>query len=210
MIISSVGFDINGTLLADRENLFKALNAVFLEYGRKPLSEEEICEEMGHPWTQIYRTRGLSEEEAPHKECARIYDRAYLNSPLPKAAPGIKMTLETLQGWGMDLIALSAQSNHVNLPLLDRLKLADYFLEIYGGASDKAKVLKEYLSHYNIPAREMLYIGDHESDMLFAKQVGCWAIGYSHGVHSPKRLNAAGADYILDDFALLPPLIAAH
>ena len=53
---------------------------------------------------------------------------------------------------------------------------------------------------------EILYVGDGDTDMEFASQMGFIAAGVTWGYRDPAELTAAGADFLSDSF----PHLAAN
>ena len=63
------------------------------------------------------------------------------------------------------------------------------------------------LQQLGIPAEETLVVGDASYDILMGNAAGCRTCGVTYGNQSAADLNAAGADYLINDFASLASLI---
>lgn len=201
-----VAFDVNGTLLADREQFLGALNAVFTHFGHEALPEDELRERFSQPWVELYRSAGIYPSHSA-EELYAVYNTAYQAAPAPEAATGAKATLDRLKGAGAMLVVISTQQDSVTRPLLENLRLLSCFNDVIGGVEDKAEVLRGLFERYSIKPAEAAYVGDQDSDMHFARRAGALAVGYTGGIHPAKRLQEAGAQILigaLDDLLDLP------
>lgn len=70
--------------------------------------------------------------------------------------------------------------------------------EIIGGDKEisKVKKIKSIIERY--PNAQIYYVGDTKGDIVESKKIGVTAIAVTWGNHSKKKLNDAGADYIVD------------
>lgn len=71
-------------------------------------------------------------------------------------------------------------------------------------------MLTELLAHFEVPADQALMVGDTEYDVAMARAIGMDAVGVTCGVHSPERLQSAGARALLPDVAALPAWLRAR
>ncbi len=71
---------------------------------------------------------------------------------------------------------------------------------------DPEPVLKT-LSDLGFAAGEALVVGDMPVDILMGKRAGSLTCGVTYGNSTRDALLAAGADYVIDDFGSLLPLL---
>ncbi len=65
------------------------------------------------------------------------------------------------------------------------------------------------IKELNVLPEETIVIGDMDVDILSGKSAGCITVGVLTGVSSKKDIEAAGADYIIDDITKFPEIIDA-
>lgn len=198
--IKLVGFDVNGTILDDRDAFLEALNAIFDHFKKSRLSPWELRRRFTQPWTRIYRDAGITEEEASGASLYELYNAAYQAQPKPDCAPGVSDALRWLYANNIPAVIVSTQQNEITHPLLAHHGLQQYFAEIIGGVHDKAEALKNLISRRGVAPEEAIYIGDQDSDVVYALQAGCIPVAYTQGVHSKTQLAEAGAKIFLDHF----------
>ena len=57
---------------------------------------------------------------------------------------------------------------------------------------------------------EALVVGDTTFDIEMGRSAGCKTCGVTFGNHSRSQLQAAGADFLIDDFAQLREIVLAR
>ncbi|MEX2144881.1 MAG: HAD family hydrolase [Candidatus Spechtbacterales bacterium] len=205
--IKLIAFDVNGTILNDFDIFSNALNSIF-DYFKKPrMSEVQFRDEFTQPWTDIYRKRGILEDVASEKFLYTLYNKAYQAQDDPKPFSDLEPVLKQIQKRGLTTAIITTQQNIITDALLNKYDLGKYFDFHLGGVADKTKALQKLIEKVNIQPKQTMYIGDQDSDMRFAKNASCIAVGFTGGTHSKQKLQKAGADYIIDNFTELVNLL---
>jgi phosphoglycolate phosphatase len=180
MIVNTVIFDLDGTLIDSAEAILSSLKAAFDEVGISPIQPLN-SELVGPPLKDIItKLLPLSEIRAlPNVEAAfkRHYDgTAYVYT---QAFDGIPAVLEGLQSMNLKLYVAT---NKRSIPTKKIISLAGWDLFFSGIYSldtfnpilpNKSQLLANMLHSLNISSKETVYIGDRTEDYDAAKHVGC-------------------------------------
>jgi phosphoglycolate phosphatase len=70
--------------------------------------------------------------------------------------------------------------------------------------------LQACLAGLNVPAPEIVVVGDHPNDIEAARGIGAIAVGASYGLSTPGQIHAAKPDLIIDAFAELQDLFPSR
>jgi phosphoglycolate phosphatase len=89
--------------------------------------------------------------------------------------------------------------------ICEALKLAPFFIHIYGGNSFKTKKpdpegLISLMNEAGAKPEEAVMIGDSQVDVVTARNAGTWSIGCTFGL-SPDSLVATPPDVLVDSAA---------
>ena len=205
--IKLIAFDVNGTILDDFNVFSEALNSIF-DYFKKPrMSAHELRNEFTQPWTGIYRKRGITENQASEEFLYKLYNKAYQAQPSAKPFAGLESSLKWIKDKNITTAIISTQQNIITDRLLKQYNLHRYFDFHLGGVADKTEVLQNLVKKLKIKPEQAMYVGDQDSDMRFAKNAKCVAVGFTQGVHSKEKLQKAGAEYFIKNFTELIKLI---
>jgi phosphoglycolate phosphatase len=206
--VKLVGFDVNGTLFDDATLFVRAINSIFPKFGKPELPEDVLRQRFGQPWTKIYRDAGITEAMASEAQLYELYNELYQAGPAPKPFPGLKKALEWFSRRQIDLFIVSTQENCITNSLLEKYGLADFFVCIEGGVSNKSAAIREACDVIGALRTEVAYVGDQEGDIKHAKAAGCVSIAFAAkgGLHSEERLYKARPDFLIRKYAELKKL----
>ncbi|MCX6749076.1 MAG: HAD hydrolase-like protein [Candidatus Pacearchaeota archaeon] len=165
-------FDFDGTIVDSKQVYYHSLNLGLEEYGfsRKQidsaigvgLSLSETLKKLGFGWFQ----RLFLKKRIMRRVLRKVSSiRKCKDVDSIKLIPGEK-------------ILVTNSLREFALPVLKHLRLKNEFKEIYtvDDFNDKAKFLADYLKKRNIPAKDVLYIGDRVADIKLARKVGCKSV----------------------------------
>ncbi len=91
--------------------------------------------------------------------------------------PGAKAALEYLRAIGCSLFVNSATPTTPLKRILELRGLSAYFRGVLGSPGGKTDNLVQILSLEKLTAKQMLFVGDNESDRRAALEIGCDFIG---------------------------------
>lgn len=180
-----------------KEQFFSAINGILRELNRPELSFSAMQKQFCQPWTKIFRDAGITEEEAGEAILYKMYNALYTAGPSPKPFPDLLSTLEWLKEKNITLGVISAQSNKINIPQLQKCGLKKFFANIVGGAGDKSAVMSDRIKEMCLDPKEMAYVGDQVDDIRQAKKAGCVSIAFCGGIHTEEQLEAERPDYLI-------------
>lgn len=209
-------FDFDGTL-ADTSRLIVRTN-------------QEVQRRMGYPLTDeagILATVGLPLHECiltmyPDLPCEEIpvwvsTYRSVFDSLkgqiVPQLFPGVKETMSALFGMGCRLTVASSRGSQSLADFLRDMGIAPFISYVL--SADDVKLAKPHpepvlktLRALSAEAADALVVGDMPVDILMGKGAGVRTCGVSYGNSNREALIQAGADYVIDDFRDLIPLLA--
>ncbi len=157
--------------------------------------------------------RGILQREVRSvaEHCADVYRRIFdeLNTDgTVRLFPHVPETLEALHGQGLQLAICSSRGR----PTLERF-VHDFRLEHYVGMVVSANDVERHKPHpepvqkilaaLGVAPTEAVVVGDASYDILMGRAAGCRTVGVTYGNQSADELGAAGADWLIDDFAAL-------
>ena len=173
-----------GIEVEDRRQLYKfigpPLREAFMEFFN--LSETQAQEAVGY-YREYYRATGLFENT--------VY-------------PGIETVLDQLKSQGKIIALATSKPEGFAEQILEHYQLANYF-DYIGGAtfdgvrSEKLDVIRYVLQSLGNPTSDqVVMVGDRKFDVLAGNQLGLTTVGVLYGYGSQAELQAAKADYIIE------------
>lgn len=208
-------FDFDGTLGDTRGNIVTTMRQTLKQLGYPEASEDAIAATIGVPLEAGFDQLlpGLTPEAAT--TCAATYRAIFEKNRkimIPQLFPHVKETLVTLHQRGYVLTVASSRLSASLKGFLQDMGIAPLISYVLGADSvDKAKpdpepVLKT-LREMGYSAQDTLVVGDMPVDILMGSRAGALTCAVTYGNASRSALAAAGATYIIDDFAELLTLL---
>ena len=207
--------DFDGTLGDTRANIVLTMRQT-LQKRRYPVADEDtIAATIGLPLEEGFRQLlpGISGTETA--ACAATYREIFETNRkllIPKLFPKVRETLAVLKEKGYVLTIASSRSSRSLKGFLCDMEIDGFITYILGADNvrlakpDPEPVLKT-LSDLGFAADEALVVGDMPVDILMGKRAGSLTCGVTYGNSTRDALLAAGADYVIDDFGSLLPLL---
>lgn len=222
-------FDLDGTLLNTLTDLAAAGNYVLRMNGREEYPEEAYKLMVGNGIPDLVRRMlaGTNAHTTPEAEAMafakvpeELFNKAlaefmafYSEHSEDQTAPyaGIESMLSHLRDAG---VKMAVVSNKADKPV-KRLMLK-YFGPIFTstvgsrpGVSNKPDPAStwEAVRLLELPAEEILYVGDSNVDMITARNAGLESCGVLWGFRGEEELRAAGAEHLVKDAEELERLI---
>ena len=215
-MIKTIILDFDGTLGNTKGIILRTMQATLKEMNLPERTDEQCAAMIGLPLKQCF-TRLYPDyettvvDDALGDECARIYRRLFDEFNLPGTVPlfpHIVDTIRELHELGIRLTVASSRSHMTLDSYVSDLGLSPYITYILGvedvadAKPGPGPVLKT-LEDFGLSAEECLVVGDTKYDILMAHNAGVKGVGVTYGNGSREELTAAGAEWLIDDFAEL-------
>lgn len=208
--VKAVMIDLDGTLLDTIPDLAAAANMMLEELGRPALDESLIRTFVGKGIPRLVE-RSLTgslegaADSSLFESALPIYERCYaaVNGRHTVIYPGVIDGLERMREQGFPLACVTNKSDRFTQPLLEHMKLADYFsLVVAGDTLPKKKPDPLPLLHacrgFGIAAGAMLMIGDSQNDALAARAAGCPVFCVPYGYNEGQDVRGLDIDAIVE------------
>lgn len=198
MTIKIIFFDFDGTIADTFNTLVGITNQLAVNFGYKPLGEEELAQIKNLSSRQIIKYSGISIFKFPLL-LAKIKSELREEIYNVKAFPEIESALLELKNQVGKIVILSSNSKENILAFLETNNLQNSFDFIYTEAAlfSKSKVINRILKQENIKPEESIYIGDETRDIDAAKRSRVKAIAVSWGFNSQQILAEHNPDFLV-------------
>jgi len=192
--IKHIIWDYNGTLLNDVDICVEVINLILSRRNLPEINKDQYKEQFGFPVRDYYERIGFDFV----KESFEIVGTEFIDEYNAKMK-NLELHLYTEEV--IKLIAsrdipqsvLSARLTDSLTKELDHFKLTHYFQNIYGldnhYAKGKEDIGKKLIENIDIPAENILFIGDTLHDFEVAHNLGCKHLLIANGHHSLHRLE---------------------
>jgi len=214
----AIVFDLDGTLVDSAGDIMAALNHALRCAERPPIDGETGRRIMSIGLEHmveiaLQQTGGLPEPD----ETARIKQQAfdYYTEHLLDYTQPYPGTAEMLSGFQAMGLPMGVCTNKLALPanrVLAGVGLDSYFSVVIGRDSTPdmkphpGPLLASLVALDASPATAIM-VGDSSVDVACARAAAVPIVALRHG-YSEKPVDTLGADYVIDDFATLPGLVA--
>lgn len=202
----AVVFDLDGTLLDTIEDLGNSMNTVLESMGFPLHSIPEYKYFIGKGLRNL-AAAVLPPESRDEKtidicleKMFREYGSRWGDKTLPY--PGIPELLDDLTAKGIRLSILSNKAHHITMLIYDKYLTRWPFDAVFGerpGIPRKPDptVAFEIIDILNLPAEEIVYLGDSGSDMETAVKAGMYPVGALWGFRNAEELMEHGAKMMI-------------
>ena len=197
MEISTVLFDLDGTITDSGSGIINSVKYALKKAGRKIPPEDELRKFIGPPLQeQFMKCCGIEEKEAA--EMVVLYREYYQEEGIfdNRVYDGVMEMLKTLKEAGLTIVMATSKPEKFAKMIAEHFGFAKYFDLIGGACMDGARTKKQYvLEQCKEKDREKIrMVGDRCYDMEGANREGIRAIGVLYGYGSKEELEEAGAD----------------
>jgi phosphoglycolate phosphatase len=219
MPISTIVFDLDGTLIDTAHDLIATLNVVFAREGLPPVDYATARNLIGGG-ARAMIARGIA-SESRSLEPAKVEQMfadfiAYYSDHIADHSqpfPGLIDALDTLAAKGHRFAVCTNKLEGLSVLLLEKLKLADRFEAICGQDTFKIQkpdpeILRRTIAAAGGSPLHSVMIGDSEADIRTARAAGIPVIAVDFG-YSETPVSEFGPDRIISHFTQLPAAIAA-
>ena len=208
-------FDFDGTLCDTRSNIIIAFRAT-MEHLCLEMRDEETCgATIGLTLRDGFKSMYPDFDDAKIDYCVETYRQIFAERRkelMPDLFLGVKETLEALRKRGHRMTIATSRLTD-SLMLFMRHHGIDHYFE-YAVGSDSVAHHKPHpepalktLRELNIAPTEAIMVGDMPVDIAMAHNAGIRAIGVDYGNATREELEAAEADWIVDDITKILSII---
>lgn len=208
-------FDFDGTLCDTRSNIIIAFRATMEHLGLEMRDEETCGATIGLTLRDGFKSMYPNFDDAKIDYCVETYRQIFAERRkelMPDLFPGVKETLEALRKRGYRMTIATSRLTD-SLMLFMRHHGIDHYFE-YAVGSDSVTHHKPHpepalktLAALNISPSEAIMVGDMPVDIAMAHNAGIRAIGVDYGNATREELEAAEADWIVDDITKILSII---
>ena len=201
--ISTLFFDLDGTLTDPSEGITRCLQYGLEQLGRPFPPQAELVQYIGPPlrWT-FPQLLGSADAELVD-EAIRHYRERFADIGLfeNKVYAGIPELLSALRDDGFELYVVTSKPTVYASRIIEHFGLNRYFVatfgpELSGRFDDKAELIEHILRERNLRPQQTVMIGDRASDIAAGKANGTRTLGVTYGFGDLEELTATGSDTI--------------
>ncbi|WP_246525677.1 HAD family hydrolase [Geomobilimonas luticola] len=207
--IKLIIFDLDGTLVDSLDDLTDATNHMLALAGRPALTREGVRQLVGQGARRLVERaliNGTEDEVEQGINAFLTYNGAHL-ADRSHPYPGVRETLDALQGRGLPLALISNKNVALCRGLLKVLGLDGYFAAVLGADSlpfrkPSPEPLFKLLRDFSTSPTTAIMVGDSVNDVAAGRGAGVVTVGCTYGYGDLAELR--DADYRIDE---LPQLL---
>ena len=207
-------FDFDGTLADSARDIATALNQTLRDAGLGAVPESQVRAWIGNGVLALLEQAVGAGERSPERIAAlygrfRVhYERCCLDTTT--LYPGMAECLARLAGH--PLAILSNKPGYFLDRIVGGLGLAGRFVAVVGGDATPVKKPDPAAIDYVVraagpPPDEVWMVGDSAIDVATGRAAGARTIGCAWGLRGCDELRAAGADFLVEHPAEIPPIV---
>ncbi|MCF7801594.1 MAG: HAD-IA family hydrolase [Candidatus Marinimicrobia bacterium] len=212
MTLSTVLFDLDGTLVDSSTDITNNLNRTLDDLDFGPLSREVVLSHVGYG--APYLVEKCLSEFLPPTEISRdlvadglaIFRKHYLAHLIDETRPysGAIEFLQRLEG--IPLGVISNKPEAVVQGVLHALEMDHYFRFMYGQDSTEWRKPDPRVIHYGLVklgvpfSKSVWFVGDSFVDIHAAKAARVTAVAMTHGYTPVEQLQAENPDILVEGF----------
>ncbi len=201
-------FDLDGTLTDTLENLAYVTNAALGKFGISPSPTEKFKYFAGDGTKMLikrvmeYQNADMENYDACLKEYLDLFETKC--SYLVKPYDDIVNLIKELKARRMHLAVYSNKPHEMAISVVEEIFGKGTFDIIIGQregheVKPSAEGVFEAMEKFNVKAKDVLYVGDTNTDVKTGKNAGVFTIGVTWGFRTREELEKAGADVIIDN-----------
>jgi phosphoglycolate phosphatase len=218
--MTTVIFDLDGTLVDTAPDLMHATNHILTREGRRKVSFEEVRTMVGQGAKKLIE-RGFAATGAPvaehrlkdlYRQFILYYEAHIAEESRP--FPGAVKLLDRCAAAGIGLGICTNKLEGLSVLLIEALGLSHYFGAIVG--PDTLRIPKPDAAPYREAVKRCggevhrsLLIGDSETDVLTARAAGVPVIAVTFG-YSERYVAEFSPDHLVESFDAVWPIIEAY
>jgi len=198
--ISTLIFDLDGTLSDPSLGIFRCINHALRAHGFPEVARAAVAAQIGPPLDEIFRNFLPEAGQALISNLVSTYRQRYAEAGYSENElyPGIPDALRELSGRGVRLGVCTSKRKDFAEKILSMFSLLPHFSFVDGGdiGIRKQEQLAGLLRSGNID-RQAVMTGDRAVDISAARANGLRSVGVLWGFGDMNELSEAGADLII-------------
>lgn len=209
--IKAAIFDLDGTLLDTLADITASADTALAQFGLPTHTVQEFRSFVGHgSLTMFHNATPDGTPEETIRQALAAYLKWYPEhcTVHTQYFPGVQAFLSALTDAGIRVAVISNKTEATGKKIMAHFFPDVPWAFIWGNnnsrplkpAPEAGRLACEAL---NLRPEEILFVGDGDTDMEFASNVGFHAAGVTWGYRSREQLIAAGADFLSDSFSEL-------
>ncbi|MFX1287628.1 MAG: HAD family hydrolase [Promethearchaeota archaeon] len=185
-----LSFDLDNTLINNREGIVNSFNYALKKYDIKTLERVQIEKMIGIPLKEMFEQVTTIKSNNLITAFREFY--AKIGIYQAELLPGVKEKLEELNQKPFTLGLITSKKEELAIKITKILEIFNFFEYILGESENiKSKLdpnLKKHLqTKYNV--FKIVVIGDHPKDKALAENIGAPFIGVLTGNHTAEELQ---------------------
>jgi phosphoglycolate phosphatase len=208
-VFSYILFDLDGTLTDPKPGITACVQYALHSMGIEEPDLDKLEPFIGPPlrdsFREFYGMDTEQAEEAVVKYRERFSEKGLYENTL---YPDMEQLLKVLKISGCHLAVASSKTGYFVEKILAYFDIDGYFDVVVGSEPDgsrskKEEVVEEVLRRYfpdgSIPYDDIVMVGDRKFDITGGRENGIHQVGVTYGYAAAGELEAAGAEYVVND-----------
>ena len=212
--MSSVFFDLDGTLTDPREGIVNCLCHALSQLGHPCPPESTLTRYIGPPLRDSFSIILDTNDDHTLDHALRLYRKRFGDRGLfeNKVYAGVPEVLQRLTGMERECFVVTSKPTVYAKRITEHFELHRFLRGVYGSnldgrLTDKKDLIAHILRREKIDPQRCVMVGDRDHDIIGARANGVRVIGVTWGYGSRQELNDARPTAICDTPAQLPRLI---
>lgn len=213
MQITTILFDLDGTLTDPQLGITRCIQHALAELGHQPPESEHLHWCIGPPLRRSFGRLLDSNDAQLLEQAVELYRQRFSTVGLfeNRVYAGIPETLAALRRQGYRLFLATAKPRIFAEQILEHFGLAQYFetahgSELNGHLTDKPSLVRHILAVEHLAPEHTMIIGDRKYDIVGGKVNGLATGAVTYGYGTVEELRAEEPDAVFDT----PEQILAH
>lgn len=206
--------DFDGTIGDTKSLIVSTFQQTIKELCLEPRTDEECAATIGLPLKKAFMTL-YAIDDATGELCTDTYRRIFYRNNTPGAVRPFPHTIETLRKLheqGYTLTVASSRNRHTLNEYIDEMGIKEIISLVIGAddtenAKPHPEPVLKILQHFSCNSDDAIVVGDTHFDILMGVRAGCHTCGVTYGNGKREELIAAGAEYVIEDFAKLTDIL---
>lgn len=202
MAITTLFFDLDGTVSNNFEGIARCLNFALDRLGFETLTDAEVMPFVGPPFRESLPKvfPGIDTEAALRLYRERYESTGWLENTLYE---GIGESIRRLHLQGFTVALCTSKPRVFAERIIDHFALTRYFDGVHGPELDgrfdkKTELLEHLVGHYKVAPENAVMVGDRDKDVEAALHAGVHPLGVLWGFGTHDELHNAGARRIIE------------
>jgi phosphoglycolate phosphatase len=216
-MISSVLFDLDGTLTDPKEGITRCIQYSLDRLGTKAPPTDDLLWCIGPPLRESLSRLLRTSENALLDLALQHYRERFSRVGLYENSvyPGIEAALRRIRSTGLPLFLATTKPALYARRILDHFDLARFFHGIYGSEldgrlSDKGDLVAHILRTENLDPQRTIIVGDRSHDVLGGKKNGIVTAAVTYGYGGPDEIAEAKPDFVFHSLSDLAAFLETN